>query len=74
MSRPPKIIRLKPEENQPLLEAYVSDLFSPLSISTAENKMKQTVTPGNAGKTTSANSAQSVARNTGESISTVTSQ
>ena len=55
MSRPPKITRLKPEENQPPLEAYVSDLFSLLTISTTENKTKQTVTPVNVGKPVSAN-------------------
>ena len=56
MSRPPKITRLKLEENQPPLEAYVSDLFSPLTISTTENKTKHTVTPGIVGKPVSANS------------------
>ena len=44
---PPKLTKLKHEENQPPLEAYVSDLFSPLTIPTAENKTKHTVTPGN---------------------------
>ena len=70
MSRPPKITRIKPEENQPPLEAYVSDLFSPLSIT--ENKTKRDVTPGNEAKILSANSVEVRARN--KIISQMTNQ
>ena len=70
MSRPPKITRLKPEENQPPLEAYVSDLFSPLSIT--ENKTNRDVTPGNEAKILSANSVEICARN--KTISQMTNQ
>ena len=54
MSRPPKLTKLRPEDNQPPLEAYVLDLIVtpaptptltiPATNATEEN---QTVTPAN---------------------------
>ena len=57
MSRPPKLTKLRPEDNQPPLEAYVLDLIAtptptptptiPATNATEEN---QTVMPANTDK------------------------
>ena len=44
MSRPPKVTKLKPEENQPPLEAYVTDLIITPETSTPTSVENLTVT------------------------------
>ena len=47
MSRPPKLTKLKPEENQPLFEAYVTDLIITPAMSTPTSVENLTVMPAN---------------------------
>ena len=52
MSRPPKLTKLRPEDNQPPLEAYVLDLIvtrtpTPTIPATNATEKNQTVTPAN---------------------------
>ena len=47
MSRPPKLTKLKPEENQPPLEAYVTDLITTQALITPASVENLTVMPAN---------------------------
>ena len=47
MSRPPKVTKLKPEENQPSPEAYVTDLIVTPAMSTPASVENSTVMPAN---------------------------
>ena len=47
MSRPPKLTKLKPEENRPPLEAYVTDLITTPAMLIPASVENLTVTPAN---------------------------
>ena len=47
MSRPPKVTKLKPEENQPLIEAYVTDLIITPAMPSPTSVENSTVMPAN---------------------------
>ena len=49
MSRPLRVTKIKPEENQPPLEAYVTDLIITPEPITSESVKTSFVTPANAG-------------------------
>ena len=50
MSRPPKLTKLKPEENQPPLEAYVIDLITTPTPTTSIIEENSVVMPANIDK------------------------